>query len=221
MKLWSACVAVGLLVGGCAGQSARPPTTEVTRIPEQGDWFCQLSPSGEGWHCVQDPKLAKQPVPQRLPEPAAPPEAAPEPLPLPEPEPPPQRREEPPAPLEQTDTARPEYVRLAYQPPEAVPLTQLPREFYAAQVLAMSTREALEAFVQRHGIEGASAARVERDGEIYYVLLLGIYETAEIARRAVTDLPRPFHDIEPWIRPLGALQSAMARADALAGSAGF
>jgi DamX protein len=111
-------------------------------------------------------------------------------------------------------------VRLAYRPPEAVPLTELPRDFYAVQLIAMNTREELEAFVQRHGIEGVSAARVERDDALYYVLLLGIYETLDKARRAVADLPGPFRDTTPWIRPLGSLQSAMARADTLAGSGG-
>jgi septal ring-binding cell division protein DamX len=247
MKRSSACIAVGLLVAGCAGQAERPPVTEVTRIPEQGDWFCQLSQSGEGWTCVRDAELAEDPVPERLPQPAAPLPSATERFPDREPEAPPADAgdvpsSEPaapspqqvyvpgsaadaqatgPAPAAAPAEALPEYVRLAYRPAEPTPLAQLPREFYAVQVLATNTRQALEAFVERHGIAGVSAARVERDGELYYVLLLGVYESLDIARRAVAELPRPFQDHTPWIRPLGSLQSAMARADALGASAGL
>jgi septal ring-binding cell division protein DamX len=180
---------------------------------------------------VQDPELAKDPVPDRLPEPRPSQEPARATSPLEEPEPAPPA-ESPPVPDEpappvaaptevaQADS-RPEYARLAYQPPEPVPLTELPREFYAVQVLAMPSRDALDAFVQRHGIQDVTAARVERDGELYYVLLLGIYETAEIARRAAAALPQPFDHTMPWIRPLGSLQAAMMRANALAESAPF
>ncbi|NEO26759.1 MAG: SPOR domain-containing protein, partial [Kamptonema sp. SIO4C4] len=82
----------------------------------------------------------------------------------------------------------PEHVRLAYRPDGAVALTDLPEDFYAVQLLAMSSKEALESFVAREQISGMSAARVERNGELYFVLLLGIYENADIAREAVASL---------------------------------
>jgi DamX protein len=112
----------------------------------------------------------------------------------------------------------PEHVRLAYRPDRPTALTDLPADFYAVQLMAMSSKDSLEAFVAREGIRNMSAARVERDGELFYVLLLGIYENAETARRAVASLPDEIGGAEPWIRPLGSLQSAMQRADRLAGS---
>ncbi len=66
--------------------------------------------------------------------------------------------------------------------------------------------------------EAGHPARVERNGELFYVLLMGIYEDADRARRAVDSLPDEIGGAEPWIRPLGSLQSAMLRADRLAGS---
>lgn len=114
----------------------------------------------------------------------------------------------------------PEYARLAYQPPQPVPLTDLPPDYYAVQLIAMSDKAGLESFVERQGIRSMSAARVERDGELYFVLLLGIYETRDIARQAIDAMPE-VHGAEPWIRPLGSLQRAMRRADAIAGSSRY
>lgn len=246
MKTWSVCLAVGLLVGGCAGQARRPPPTEVTRIPDRGDWFCQLDASGQGWQCVQDPDLAENPQPERFPEPApqqpelslpgAPDAAAPGPderalAPESSELPPtaPQRAAAPQRPAGEQPAAaaepasapappadrRPDSARLAYQPAQPVALADLPGTFYAVQVLAMNTRAQLDAFVRRHDISGLSSARVERNGAVYYVLLLGIYETLERARQAAAGLPPALAGVDPWIRSVSSLQAAMRRAEAL------
>ncbi|MEZ5559074.1 MAG: SPOR domain-containing protein [Pseudomonadales bacterium] len=112
-------------------------------------------------------------------------------------------------------------MRLAYQPPQPLALTDLPGDFYAVQLLAMSSKEALERFVAGQSLQGLSAARVVRDGRFFYVLLLGIYETRERAQQASRDLPPPFDRSEPWVRRLSSLQDAMRAADALAGSRTF
>lgn len=219
MKRSSVCIAVGLLVAGCAGQAVRPPTTEVTRIPEQGGWFCQLGRSGQGWECVQDPQLAKDPVPDRLPtSPAEPPAPSPEPAPVPlEPD----GATEPPIPEPQPQPTPEPQPPIEPPAPEPQSLMQLPRDFYAVQMLAMTSREELDDFTARHDLAGLQAARVERDGTLYYVLLLGVYPSLEQARDALADLPRGLSGVEPWIRPVGSLQAAMARADALVSSAGI
>jgi len=268
-------IAVGVLVSACTGSRPEVPDTAAARVPEQGNWFCQMKDSGEGWDCVQDRELAGNPQPDRLPPPSPPPEpmAPPQPAPLPTGS----ATDRPPAPSRfddddvlppGTDTARPEagsaaepapapeparvpepapdgspgpgsagtissagsspaddnlpeHVRLAYRPDGPVALTDLPEDFYAVQLLAMSSKQALESFVAREQISGMSAARVERDGELYFVLLLGIYESADIARQAVASLPAEIGGAEPWIRPLGSLQSAMLRANSLAGAQRF
>lgn len=240
-------VIVALLVAACSGKAPRPSTTEITRKPDHGDWFCQMDESGRGWQCVQDPKLATNPAPERLP-PAAPsspatpatesgkptiPQADPGAGEAP-PSPAPKQGDPTPAATTAQETAPapptlpaaddgvdaqgsvPDYVRLAYKPEQSLAIADMPRDYYALQVLAMPTRRALDAFVTRHGISGASAARVERDGALYYVLLLGIYENSDLARQAATNLPPPFTEVEAWVRPVGSLQAAMARADALA-----
>ena len=254
-------LAVGALVSGCGSQGSRVPDSPITRAPERGGWFCQMSSSGAGWDCVRDPELAENPKPDRLPDPAPRTEPAPTaPIDPPAPAPlptggsavdaplPSERGSEQPAPDARrpgeapevrggvapgTDGPRPpppdaagrtlpadapEHLRLAYRPSQPTALTDLPADFYAVQIMAMSSKESLEAFVAREGISNMSAARVERDGALFYVLLLGIYEDADKARRAVASLPEEIAGAEPWIRPLGSLQSAMQRADRLAGS---
>jgi len=81
-----------------------------------------------------------------------------------------------------------------------------------------SSRDALEGFVSDHRLRGMSAARVANDGQVFYVLLLGIYETAAIANEAAEDIPPQLDKLSPWVRRLGSLQTAMIRADEIADS---
>ncbi len=210
------CLVVGLVVAGCAGSGPRPPATPV-RNAGNGDWFCQMSPTGSGWECVQDPDLAENPRPARLPA-GPPPGNGPRPLPQPTPREAPEsapereEREAPPPPVE------PELRSAALQPNAPRSLADLPGDFYTVQLMAMSSAEALEEYVNERGLQGMSAARVERDGRLYYVLLLGIYETADQARNAAAHVPPSLAGATPWVRSLGSLQSAIVRGDALAGA---
>lgn len=106
----------------------------------------------------------------------------------------------------------PKHVRLAYVPPKPTPIMDLNPDFFAVQLLAMDTVEEMEAFVTSNNLVGMSAAEVEKDGQVFYVLILGIYETFAIAQEASTDLPPPLETVDVWIRPLGDLQQAMDRA---------
>jgi hypothetical protein len=111
----------------------------------------------------------------------------------------------------------PKHVALAYIPPEPTPMLDLPTDFYAVQLLAMPSKEDIEAYVTQHKLRGMSAARIEKDNDLYYVLILGVYTTYERAFEASRDLAAPLNKVEPWIRTLGSLQEAMVRADQLAG----
>ncbi|MEQ8860017.1 MAG: SPOR domain-containing protein [Pseudomonadales bacterium] len=226
---------VGTLVMGCSGRAPRAPASPASGAAS--GWFCQMNASNDGWDCVQDAELARDPRPQRLPTPAPPPaptrplQTEPErmePVPRRDPEPPmPNSGDGAAAPPAQssatraeagTDESAPAYVRLAYRPPRPMALTELPPDLYAVQLVAMSSKPALERYVEQEGITDVSAARVERNGKLFYVLILGIYENANDAQRAVASLPAEVAESAPWIRPLGSLQAAMMRADDLAGS---
>ncbi len=132
----------------------------------------------------------------------APTPAAPE----PEPARPPPPAAEPPDPAPTAAAATPQHSALL----------DLPADHYAVQLLAMTDARQLQQFVDQHGLASARTARVERSGELYYVLLLGVYDSLEGARQASLNLPAPLATNEPWIRPLGSLQNAIVRGNALA-----
>ena len=111
----------------------------------------------------------------------------------------------------------PLYRRLAYRLDRARPLTELPARFYALQLIAMSSQEELDQFVAERRLQGMTSTRVERNGQLFYVLLAGIYEDGETAERAAISLEAELAGFEPWLRPLRTLQEAVRRADRLAG----
>ena len=117
-----------------------------------------------------------------------------------------------------TQGSVPAYVRLAYQPVKSVSMLDLPKDFVAAQVMTVSSRERLEDYVNRYRLVGVSGARVAQGGELRYVLLLGIYETRELADQATKGLPSPLDKLDVWMRPMASLQRAIMSADELAGA---
>ena len=110
----------------------------------------------------------------------------------------------------------PEHIRLSYRPPQPVAIVDLPDTFWAVQLIALSTKESLEAYADKYKIRGMSAARVVAGDQLFYVLLLGIYETRENAEKASQNLPDPYH--KPWIRTIKSLKDAMIAADARTGT---
>lgn len=111
------------------------------------------------------------------------------------------------------DPSLPKYLRLAYRPREAVAIIDLPEDFWTVQLIALTSPEALEVYAQKEGLRGMSAAKISANGKLYYVLLLGVYETKANAVEAAEDLGPPFEN--PWVRSLGSLQRAMLAADRL------
>lgn len=121
-------------------------------------------------------------------------------------------------PPESASSEIPRHVALAYVPAEPTQILQLPPDYYAVQMLAMNSPEEIIMYINDNNLKGMSGARVEAEGKIFYVLIVGIYETYDRAQEASESLPPPLDDVEVWIRPLGSLQQAMVRADDLAGS---
>lgn len=113
--------------------------------------------------------------------------------------------------------AEPDWRHLAYQPATVTPLNELPGRFYAVQVVALSSEQALEEFRVMHRLSGVIGARVESGGRVYHALLLGIYENLADARAAAASRPASLQDTQPWIRTVATLQAAVVRAGRLAG----
>ena len=112
--------------------------------------------------------------------------------------------------------------RLAYRTEEPVPLLDLPKSFWAVQLIALSNKDALEKYANASSLVGLSGARVASNGKLLYVLLLGIYESKELARQAVAGLPnKEAMKPSPWIRSLDSLHKAMLSGDYLSGDRSY
>jgi len=247
---------IGTLLAGCGNRQANrvEPTDSPVNAPidDRGDWFCQAAEQGQTdpWECVQDPALAKDPKPDRLPAkpkpaielPALPSgqnQAVPGPAPRPPQTdvPPPPNPPAPPSsagvsgqgpppdqpgPPQTANTAavsppdqpaaQPDYLRLAYQPNGPISILDLPDEFYAVQLAALQSADAVERFVSERKLQNLSAAKVAANGQDMYVLILGIYETRAIAEQATAQLPSELAEFSPWLRALGNLKQAMQAA---------
>ena len=192
-------------------------------------WFCQTAPDNESWECQQDAALVRDPQPTRMPPPkqiASPASlastpAAPTTPPQPDPSPlPPMEAATPQhSTAQDEDTALPLHLALAYSPENATSFMDLPPQFWAVQVMALSSAEAVEYYVSQQGLKRMSAAVVETQGQLMYALILGIYDSREKANRVAAALPPPFEAVEPYVRSVASLQAAIQRGEALADGA--
>jgi septal ring-binding cell division protein DamX len=216
----------------CSNNPTATSTNQAENISRAQDkaWFCQMAENGEDWQCVQDARLAKNPKPDRLPvrdqtnKAAADISAATEPDPLSDNS----ETAQPPADSNSNNevasavaapvTDLPTHIALSYRPEQPVALTDLPADYFAVQLIAVSRKKDLEKFAERHQIRGMSAARILSQDQLFYVLLLGVYESYAYAERAVASLGPPFDTLQPWIRPMAPLQKSMLAADEYTGS---
>ncbi len=74
---------------------------------------------------------------------------------------------------------------------------------YTLQVVGVHKRESLARFVRQQGIEADSAIyHTEHQGQKWYVLFYGNYETLEQAKTATRQLPADLAAYKPWIRQI-------------------
>jgi septal ring-binding cell division protein DamX len=180
----------------CGGH--RVPSN-VTASSHATPWFCQAK-DRETWDCVQDAELAARPAP-----------AAPTPPTTPhEPEPQPVTKGSDPSVTVRDE--RPAYQSLAFEPDQPMKLTDLPPDYYAVQVVALKSQRAVEKWVKERGLTHMSVARIAKDDEILFVVLLGVYPDRASAERAVDERPPPLRDVTPWVRKLSSLQAAIRAA---------
>lgn len=222
MKTLSLLILLSLL-SGCGSTANQPNTTNNTLKP----WFCQSSQDSEDWDCVRSESLVRNPTTAALKQRTA------------------DKKEggqfssadslnpEEPTTQIKTDSdkragtenqskalesaAVPEYIRLAYSSEKEISLLALPKTLWAVQLIALSKKEALEEFANQTQLLRLSGARIASKNQILYVLLLGIYETKDLAKQALASVPKKQkQNISPWIRSMGSLQTAMIQGDRLA-----
>ena len=207
-------VACGLLAllplaSGCRSGAADTVPNPSAVADGDANWFCGEGDDNGEWTCVRDQEL-RRPAATPSRAPASPRRARAEPT--------AERSAAPPAAVRQTPPASRPSRESAYRPGDPVPLTEVPPHYYVVQLVALGSKESLEEYATRKALRGMSAARVERGGRLFYVLLLGVFPTRAAADEAAANLPAALSEFDPWVRRVESLQEAIRRGDALAGT---
>lgn len=93
------------------------------------------------------------------------------------------------------------------QPYSYKAMLNLPSDHYSLQVLGARLETTIEAFLEQNNIKQPYyVIKLERGGEPWYMLLVGAYASASEARGAVSSLPVPLKNQQPWARPVLRIQ---------------
>ncbi|MGR7920040.1 SPOR domain-containing protein [Zobellella denitrificans] len=85
-------------------------------------------------------------------------------------------------------------------------LTQKPTSRYTLQLMAGRDRAVLERLATRHTLAPAWIYPRTINGQPWFVLVFGDFETPEQARRAIGSLPAELRAAKPWPKPFGQVQ---------------
>ena len=218
-------IILGFLIGGCSSTAQQTEIASTTIKP----WFCQSSPDSEEWDCVRSESLVRNPKTEAIKREQRQTQTVDKQISKDSQSVPKKTELEPKetitptrSPKELDSSDLPAYFRLAYRTEEPVPLLDLPKSFWAVQLIALSNKDALEKYANTSSLVGLSGARVASNGKLLYVLLLGIYETKDLAIQAVASLPdNETRKPTPWARSLDSLHKAMISGDYLAGDRSY
>ena len=96
------------------------------------------------------------------------------------------------------------------KPQTAQWLRQQPAKYFTLQLFATTSREKRDAFVnQQEHPDRFATFETMRNGEPWYAVTYGVYATQAEAKSAAASLPASIGKVEPWIRTLASVQSAM------------
>jgi len=79
---------------------------------------------------------------------------------------------------------------------------------YAVQIVSMSTEANLQHFINEHKLFEKTHVRTHAKGQIWYVVIFGVYEHYSEAKRVLESIPYRYQT-QAWIRPVASLQEAM------------
>jgi septal ring-binding cell division protein DamX len=81
----------------------------------------------------------------------------------------------------------------------------LGEERFAIQLIGFRSESSVAPFVEEFGLtDTARFMQSTNEGQDWYLVLIGDYETREKGRAAVATLPERLRELEPWVRPLPA-----------------
>jgi type II secretory pathway predicted ATPase ExeA len=87
---------------------------------------------------------------------------------------------------------------------------------FTIQLVTVSTRQRAEAFLLKQSSpEEFATYRLDRDGRELHVIVFGIFDSQDQARKAAAQLPDSVGDVRPWVRRVGQVQGAITAAVAV------
>jgi hypothetical protein len=199
---------IGLLTGCSNSQVRRTPVTDLGE-----PWFCEMNETRDDWDCVRDEALARNPQPTRLPT---------DPV-----EQNPFDAQTPALPAgngSREGLANPSAgidftaIEQSARTDLAASVLDRPPGHFAVQLTATETLAMADGFVRDHGLKAAEdvlTLELGRDDDLYYVVLLGLYETADDAQAAIDARPETLAEVKPWIRPLQSIQEGIRQAQGI------
>lgn len=85
-------------------------------------------------------------------------------------------------------------------------------EQYTLQLLSDTNEASVKRYVTRNIPAGqGDYFATERDGQVWYSVVYGIYESYAAAKQAAAGLPAALGERKPWIRKVGSIQKQMIR----------
>ena len=218
------------VANGAARPAGRPSDWFCTEGQRHGATTPPRDRSGganpsSGWQCIETSAPHATPVapPRTSPHAAAPPDAAPPGI---------ERGSDtaitPAAAVHATnlpDTIAPERVRVdaggvtipgytagagaAVAPTPRLRVLEQSPDAWAIQLIATSSRAALERVAAQHNLYAHPAVRLAAGKTVRYALVWDVYPDRATALAALAALPAPLRALQPWVRQVGALQQAM------------
>lgn len=92
------------------------------------------------------------------------------------------------------------------QAPSNVASTAKPGGNYTLQLSSASRSDTLNAWARKQNLSGYHVYQTTRNGQPWYVLVSGSYNTSADAKRAVASLPAEVRAQNPWVKPVSQVK---------------
>lgn len=86
---------------------------------------------------------------------------------------------------------------------------------YTLQILSLTREASSRAFIRDRQLQDKAAYfAVSRDGQTWYAVTYGLYDSLQEAEAAANSLPDVISELKPWVRNTGRIQQSMLRHEA-------
>ncbi|KXF82811.1 AAA family ATPase [Enterovibrio coralii] len=93
-------------------------------------------------------------------------------------------------------------------------LLTVPESRYALQLAALQSKDAVNEFMQEYDLSGSALVyETRRNGEPWFMVLVGDYPTVADARRAEVQLPENVRNLTPWAKSFAQIHKEIALAN--------